>query len=91
MKPTRTDKIAGQSRFWTDYGKYALVYCAHIGLGIAAAMLVSYGLLQAGLLPKEIKVEAVSDLTDDQLEARISSLSAALNFGMGNLKPRGNA
>jgi hypothetical protein len=45
----------------------------------------------ASLLPKEIKVEAVSDMTDDQLEARISSLSAALNFGMGNLKPRGNA
>jgi hypothetical protein len=60
MKPTRTDKIAGQSRFWTDYGKYALIYCAHIGLGIVAAMLVSYGLLQAGLEAQTIAVCVLS-------------------------------
>lgn len=45
----------------------------------------------ASLLPKEVKAGAVSDLTDDQLEARISSLSAALNLGLGTLKPRGSA
>lgn len=46
--------------FWTDYGKYALIYCAHIGLGIAAAMLVSYGLLQAGLEAQTIAVCVLS-------------------------------
>ena len=60
MKPTRADKIAGQSRFWTDYGKYALIYCAHIGLGIVTAMLVSYCLLQAGMRNQAIAVCVLS-------------------------------
>lgn len=60
MKPTRADKIAGQSRFWTDYGKYALIYCAHIGLGIVTAMLVSYCLLQAGMRTQAIAVCVLS-------------------------------
>jgi hypothetical protein len=33
----------------------------------------------AGLLPKEFKIETVSELTDEQLDARIRQLGAILN------------
>jgi hypothetical protein len=34
----------------------------------------------AGILPKEMKVTTASDLTDEQLDARIKQLAAALNL-----------
>lgn len=37
----------------------------------------------ASLLPKELKIETVSDLTDEQLDARIRQLASALEIGIG--------
>lgn len=37
----------------------------------------------ASLLPKEFKIETTSDLTDEQLDARIRQLAAALEIGIG--------
>lgn len=37
----------------------------------------------AGILPKELKIETTSDLTDEQLDARIRQLAAALEIGIG--------
>jgi hypothetical protein len=36
----------------------------------------------AGLLPKELKIETTSDLTDEQLDARIRQLASALEIGI---------
>lgn len=36
----------------------------------------------ASLLPKEIKIEAVSELTDEQLDQRIRQLATALEIGV---------
>jgi hypothetical protein len=43
----------------------------------------------AGLLPKELKIETVSDLTDEQLDARIRQLAGALEIGIAH--PSGGA
>lgn len=37
----------------------------------------------ASLLPREIKIEAVNDLTDDELDKRIKQLAAALSLEIG--------
>jgi hypothetical protein len=42
----------------------------------------------ASLLPKEFKIETTSDLTDDQLNARIRQLASVLEIGVGDA-PRG--
>jgi Family of unknown function (DUF5681) len=41
---------------------------------------VAYIKIIAGLLPKEVKVDDVRDLTDEQLDARIQHLAAELGF-----------
>lgn len=38
----------------------------------------------AGLLPKEFKIETVSELTDEQLDARIRQLADALEIGVAD-------
>ncbi len=43
----------------------------------------------AGLLPKEFKIETVSDLTDEQLDARIRTLANLVQIGIG--EPAGGA
>ena len=43
----------------------------------------SYVRVIAGLLPKEFKIETTSDLTDEQLDARIRQLASALEIGIG--------
>ncbi|MDE2105135.1 MAG: hypothetical protein KGL39_48355 [Patescibacteria group bacterium] len=37
----------------------------------------------ASILPRELKIETTSDLTDEQLDARIRQLAAALEIGIG--------
>lgn len=37
----------------------------------------------ASLLPKEFKIETTSDLTDEQLDARIRQLASILEIGVG--------
>jgi len=37
----------------------------------------------AGLLPKEFKIETTSDLTDEQLDARIRALASLIEVGVG--------
>lgn len=37
----------------------------------------------AGLLPKEFKIETTSDLTDEQLDARIRTLANLVEIGIG--------
>lgn len=41
----------------------------------------------ASLLPKEIKIEAVNDLSDDELDRRIKQLAAALSLEIGTGVP----
>jgi hypothetical protein len=43
----------------------------------------------AGLLPKEFKIETTSDLTDEQLDARIRTLANLVEIGIG--QPVGGA
>jgi hypothetical protein len=43
----------------------------------------------AGLLPKEFKIETVSELTDEQLDARIRALAGLIEVGVANA-PRGS-
>lgn len=43
----------------------------------------------AGLLPKEFKIETTSDLTDEQLDARIRTLANLVEVGIG--QPAGRA
>lgn len=50
----------------------------------------------ASLLPKEFKIETVSDLTDEQLDARIRQLASILEVGVavpsgGTEAPQGSA
>lgn len=45
----------------------------------------------ASLLPKEIKIETVSDLTDEQLDARIRQLADILEVGVVDASGRGEA
>lgn len=45
----------------------------------------------AGLLPKEFKIETTSDLTDEQLDARIRALASALEIGVVDAPGRGQA
>lgn len=44
---------------------------------------VAYVKVVASLLPKEIKIEAVNDLSDEQLDQRIKQLAAALHLEIG--------
>lgn len=49
----------------------------------------------ASLLPKEFKIETTSDLTDEQLDARIRQLATALEIGIsdasgGSQAPQGS-
>jgi len=41
----------------------------------------------ASLLPKELKIEATSDLTDEQLDQRIRALAAAIGLEVGVGEP----
>jgi hypothetical protein len=43
----------------------------------------------AGLLPKEFKIETTSDLTDEQLDARIRALADLINLEGGAGQPAG--
>jgi hypothetical protein len=43
----------------------------------------------ASLLPKEFKIETTSDLTDEQLDARIRTLANLVEVGIG--EPAGGA
>lgn len=43
----------------------------------------------AGLLPKEFKIETTSDLTDEQLDARIRALADLINLEGGTGQPLG--
>lgn len=45
----------------------------------------------AGLLPKEFKIETTSDLTDEQLDARIRALASLIEVGVGEPAGRGEA
>jgi ribulose bisphosphate carboxylase small subunit len=45
----------------------------------------------ASLLPKEFKIETTSDLTDEQLDARIRQLASALEIGIGGASERAPA
>lgn len=45
----------------------------------------------AGLLPKEFKIETTSDLTDEQLDARIRALADLINLEGGTGQPAGGA
>ena len=45
----------------------------------------------ASLLPKEFKIETVSDLTDEQLDARIRTLANLVEIGIGPAPGRGQA
>lgn len=45
----------------------------------------------AGLLPKEFKIETTSDLTDEQLDARIRALADLINLEGGVHQPSGGA
>jgi hypothetical protein len=42
-----------------------------------------YVKVAASLLPKELKIETTSDLTDEQLDARIRQLASVLEIGVG--------
>jgi hypothetical protein len=45
----------------------------------------------ASLLPKEFKIETVSDLTDEQLDARIRTLANLVEVGISPASGRGEA
>lgn len=45
----------------------------------------------ASLLPKEIKIEAVSDLTDEQLDQRIRQLASLIEVGVVDASGGGEA
>lgn len=45
----------------------------------------------ASLLPREVKIETTSDLTDEQLDARIRQLAAALSLEIGTGGTAGGA
>jgi hypothetical protein len=45
----------------------------------------------ASLLPKEFKIETTSDLTDEQLDARIRTLAGLLEVGVAGAADRGEA
>lgn len=45
----------------------------------------------ASLLPKEFKIETVSDLTDEQLDARIRQLASLIEVGVADPPGRGEA
>lgn len=45
----------------------------------------------ASLLPKEFKIETVSDLTDEQLDARIRTLANLVEIGIAPASGRGEA
>jgi hypothetical protein len=44
---------------------------------------VAYVKVCAGILPKELKLTGSEDMTDEQLDARIRSLAAALSLELG--------
>lgn len=48
---------------------------------------VAYVRALISLLPKEVKIEAVNDLSDDELDARITGLIAALGVEVGTVEP----
>lgn len=50
-----------------------------------------YVKVAASLLPKEFKIETTSDLTDEQLDARIRQLATVLEIGVGNASGRSEA
>lgn len=43
----------------------------------------------ASILPKEIKIESVNDLSDDELDKRIRQLAVALSLEIGTGEPAG--
>jgi hypothetical protein len=45
----------------------------------------------ASLLPKEFKIETTSDLTDEQLDARIRALASLIEVGVGDAAGRAEA
>jgi hypothetical protein len=45
----------------------------------------------ASLLPKEFKIETTSDLTDEQLDARIRALANLIEIGVADAPGRGQA
>lgn len=45
----------------------------------------------ASLLPKEFKIEATSDLTDEQLDARIRALASLIEVGVADAPGRAEA
>lgn len=45
----------------------------------------------ASLLPKEFKIETTSDLTDEQLDARIRALASLIEVGVAGSPGRGEA
>lgn len=63
--------------------------------GVAAIQLMrvndpgGYVRVIAGLLPKEFKIETTSDLTDEQLDARIRALASIIEVGVGEPAGRG--
>lgn len=50
-----------------------------------------YVKVAASLLPKEFKIETTSDLTDEQLDARIRQLATVLEIGVGHASVGGQA
>lgn len=50
-----------------------------------------YVKVAASLMPKELKIETTSDLTDEQLDARIRQLAIALEIGIGGVAGGGEA
>lgn len=51
----------------------------------------TYMRVVASLLPKEFKIETTSDLTDEQLDARIRALADAIGLEVGTGGPPGRA
>lgn len=49
----------------------------------------AYMRVVAGILPKEFKIETTSDLTDEQLDARILQLAAIIGIEIGTGGPAG--
>lgn len=50
-----------------------------------------YVKVAASLLPKEFKIETVSELSDDQLDARIRQLASVIEIGVGAASDGGEA
>lgn len=61
---------------WEEHGKLAIQT-------MRSERPHEYVKVAASLLPKELKIETTSDLTDEQLDARIRQLATALEIGIG--------